>query len=323
MHKIFIVLSALLATSLYAGNDIENSIQSLCDSLTRHFPDSILNPRLAVLPFTDNTGKNQGQAVAELAVNALQKQGKFKIVDRMEFQKAIAEIELGNSDMIDSTAALKVGKIMAAPYLLTGTIGNLFGMCRINAKIIRTETTELMTAATIAVSPVALDGLTKELMNERNQVTPALFRSLVAPGWGQFYSNQPVRGGISLALCAAGVGGTVYFIWKKETDWRAYQDNPWKYSNKVSQDSANRKFKLDGTPYKQTLDELARKDTLLYKTYTQSFDRMVVAASATIGVWALNIIDAAIAGAQAKRKFRPYFSISEGQRYDAGVAIRF
>ncbi len=172
-----LVFSLLCAFLSFAGSDAETKIRVLCDSLAAQFPDSIVSPRLAVLPFTDNTGKGQGRSVAEMVVSCLQKNRRFLLVDRMEFQKALAEIELSQTDVIDSASALRGGEMVSAPYLLTGIVSAIFGSCRINARIIQTETLRIFSSAWAAVSQSELDGLTKELLGERGKITAALFVS--------------------------------------------------------------------------------------------------------------------------------------------------
>jgi TolB-like protein len=306
----------------FAGEPIETKIQLLCDSLSRQFPDSIVAPRLAVLPFTDNTGRNQGQAVAELMIIALQKQGRFKLVDRTEFQKAIMEIEISQSDMIDSTTALRIGKVLTAPYLCTGTIADIFGTSRINVKILRTETTEIMAAAWVAAAPAALDGLTKKLFGERMQVTASLFRSAAAPGWGQFYSRQPLRGALCLAAFIGAGGYSIYSAQQTaeaKREWRNNsnrEDSLW--MSDISADTA--RFHISWpSAVKRDKEKLAA----LYNDYSDKFDRTVIAGAITGAVWAINLLDAAIAGAQARRAFRPYFSASAGGRYGTGIAVSF
>jgi TolB-like protein len=314
------LLALFFLLPLFASQDAEQKIQYLCDSLVGQFPDSIASPRLAVIPFTDNTGKSQGQGVAELVVICLQKSKRFSLVDRMEFQKALAEIELSQSDMVDSASALKVGKLVSAPYLLTGTIANIFGACKINAKIIRTETMRLFSTGSVTVAPAALDGLTKELLGEQGKISSALFRSLVAPGWGQFYTEHPVRGGISLA---AGVGALGYTLTKGYQTGKAnnkYSDFcNWMGSPEWTED-LNRRYK-EGDSLAATKDSI--KADSLYNMYSKKFDQTVIAGAITGGIWALNLIDAALAGAQAKKKFKLYFSGDMRKNVSFGVAYCF
>lgn len=323
--KRWLLVCILLSAKLqpYAEVGIENRIAALSDSLVRQFPDSIPAPLLAVVPFTDNTGKNQGVSVAELVVSALQKKGRFILVDRGEFKTAVMEIELAQTDMVDTATALRLGKILSAPYLCTGTIADVFGQCRVQVKIIHTETTEIIATAAIAVAPASLDGLSKKLLGERTQVSAAVFRSAVAPGWGQFYTRQPVRGAISIA---AFLGAGIYFIYSaqqsaeakrvsKEYDEFRYTAQWWA---NIRADTA-----VTHESWPEAVSRFEDSSSIYYNEYSRKYDRTVIAGGITGAVWTLNLLDALIAGIQAKRSFRPYFSASAGGRYRAGIAVRF
>ena len=322
MKKKIALFVFLLSLPLLASQNVEQKIQFLCDSLVRQFPDSIAMPRLAVVPFTDNTGKSQGQGVAEYMVACLQKGKRFALVDRMEFQKAIAEIELGNSDMVDSASALKVGKILSAPFLLTGTISNIFGACKITTKIIRAETTELMAVTSVSVAPSELDGLTKELLGERTQVSATLFRSMVAPGWGQFYTRHYVRGAISLAAFLGAVTWCVFSIVNEDDlykDYKSYEDirgtDTW-YAI-LEADSA-----ISHKTWRQELHEDSVKSQENWNKYNDAYDRALLITGVTAGVYVINLLDAIIAGAQEKKRFRPYFSAGM-KSVEMGIAWKF
>jgi TolB-like protein len=308
---------------LFASQNIEIKIQSLCDSLVRQFPDSIASPRMAVLPFTDNTGKSQGQAVAEMVVSCLQKAKRFALVDRIEFQKALSEIELSQADIIDSASALKVGKMLSAPYLLSGTIATVFGACRINAKIIHTETMRILSSAWVAVSPAELDGLTKELLGERGKISAALFRSMVAPGWGQFYTDHPIRGGVSLAAFLGGVGVMAYSIYKSDMAYNDYQAFDGYHFSTRWNDSVTMDSIVTHKSWNQIVHEDSLKVQQKWKNYSDAYERMVVVTIATASVYALNLLDAALAGAQSKRKFKLYFSGDLRKNVSFGLAYRF
>lgn len=302
------LLLLLIVFSAFAASDVEMKIGSMCDTLAAHFPDSLAPARLAIIPFTDNTGKSQGQAVAEQVIAGLQKSKKFKLVDRSEFQKAVAEIELSQSDMVDSASALKVGKIVAAPYILTGSISVLFGSTRIVAKIIRTETTDLMSSASVGVAPVELAGFTKDLLGEKGKVSSSLFRSMVAPGWGQFYTGHPVRGSICLAAFLGAAGYLVYSVYNSETKFNDYMA----YQHLFNNDSLKAKWKRDSIISPKTWTQAYHEDSLRslqnWKNYSKAYDRMIIMTIATSSIYALNLLDAVIAGAQSKRKFQLYFS---------------
>ena len=323
MKHSIILISLLFLLPIHASQSIEDNIQSLCDSLAGQFPDSIASPRLAVLPFTDNTGKAQGQAVAELVVSCLQNNKRIALVDRMEFQKALSEIELSQSDVIDSASMLEVGKMVSAPYLLTGTIATIFGACRVSAKIIHTETTRIFSSAWVAVAPAELDGLTKELLGERGKISASLFRSMVAPGWGQFYTDHQVRGGVCLAAFLGMAGFTTYCFIQSNNRYNEYSS----YESFRYTDSWEDSVKIDSAFSHKSWPQILHEDTLCsernWKRYEDAYDYAMTTLLVTAGVYTLNLLDATLAGAQAKRKFKLYFSGDMRKSVSLGLAYRF
>ena len=58
------------------------------------------------------------------------------MIDRTEFKKVVEEINLSRSDYAEEANAIEVGKVLAADYILTGTIFKSFGNYSIVAKLI-------------------------------------------------------------------------------------------------------------------------------------------------------------------------------------------
>lgn len=313
-HLATVLILLTSATAAVSHDDPHEVLAELSDSLLAALSDTMSISRLAVLPFADKTEGEQssrGTAIAEYLVGRLQGEERFTLVDRAAFQEMIAEIELSQTDLVDESTAVKAGKMLAADAILTGTIGEVFGKSRVSAKIIRTETSEILASASVVAAPAALQGLTKELLGERTQVSATAFRSALLPGWGQFYSHQYTRGGISLAACGAMVGYTIYSIVKthnarvERDEWDAYMDS--------------REWQESGIPWEEARAEYRRLD----KDYGERFDRAVVAGIITGGVWTLNVVDALIAGVQAKRRFEPYFAHDGRGGSEVGVCVWF
>ena len=326
------LLVLLMCMTVLCGPSSEDRLQTLCDSLLTGLPDSMEKARLAVLPFTGNMDKKDsstGRAIAEYIIVCVQKDKRLKLVDRAEFQRIMMELNFSESDMVDPAKVLQAGKLMTANYLLTGTVTTAFGMNRVSAKIIKTETSEIISAASVSVAPVELEGFTRELFGEKAQISASVYRSLVVPGWGQFYSRKYVRGGTSLVFCLGSLATTLVLSMQaadKNNEWSDYQAT---YGNSehptvnATAEAARRAGTSTGTAYYEALADVTGKTNNLYDDYSKSFDRVVIAGAVTGGLWALNLLDAAIAGMQEKNHFRPYFSAGIGGVVETGLVIRF
>jgi len=194
--------------------------------------------------------------------------------------------------------------MLSAQLILTGSIGESLGKKMVTMRMIATETGEILAASSATVEHKQLQEFHKELMSERTQLSASLFRSLLAPGWGQFYTNHPVHGTIFSISGAASLG---VFVWTA-VDWN-------NHSNTVI---ANRTRLLSTNPETDTrlrLQAIEKRDEAMH--------RFAVTGIITGGVWVLNLVDAAVLGAAQKRRVRDLYFSAVPERNGAAVTISF
>jgi hypothetical protein len=184
-----------------------------------------------------------------------------------------------------------------------GSVTESFGKRIINARILNVETGEVVATASTTVGPAAMDDFMKELLGEKGQFSATFFRSALVPGWGQIYTNHPVRAGISFVVCFGALGYTVYERFQVAS---ANSD----YKEVVAERSGAWRENADaaGIPHDQYLALLVEKEDKLYAEYSDEFYYAKILTIITGGVWALNLVDATFAGLAAKKKFNLYFS---------------
>lgn len=133
--------------------------------------------KVAILPFEDGSLKKWwtwewqvGSGVADMFVTSLFKIGRFSIVEREQIQKVLAEQKFGMTGLVDASTAAQIGKILGVKAIITGKVtefsmdttkgktpggfGALGGIsieqtvarCAIDARIIDTETAEILAA---------------------------------------------------------------------------------------------------------------------------------------------------------------------------------
>ena len=117
-------------------------------------PDDWTSPALAVsvLPFQDQTlpgsaGRVGLESLVQLEVmRELQARG-FTVVERRLLDKVLAEVKLGSSELADQDTQIKLGKVLAARLMVSGTLNSPGGAAgaAIGASVraIDTETTQL------------------------------------------------------------------------------------------------------------------------------------------------------------------------------------
>lgn len=72
--------------------------------------------------------------------------GGAKVVERTQLQAVLDELKLGHSAVADKDTAAKVGKLLGAEYLVLGSYFSLAGTLRVDARLVRVETGEVVHA---------------------------------------------------------------------------------------------------------------------------------------------------------------------------------
>jgi len=115
-----------------------------------HGQDS--RPGLAVLPFDNGGSYGQdkenfdalqkgiaGMLISELAANPA-----ARVVEREEIEKLLAEQNLGTSGKVAPETAAKIGKLVGARYVITGSFIDFYGDFRLDARLVNVETSEII-----------------------------------------------------------------------------------------------------------------------------------------------------------------------------------
>jgi serine/threonine protein kinase len=119
-------------------------------------------PSIAVLDFS-NLQKDAQYAsleggIAESFTSSFVASKRFRVVERAQLEKIRSELNLNRSELVDPATAQKVGKLIGAQYLMLGSFQVLGGQIRINARLLRVETGEIL--QTDAVTGAASSALT-------------------------------------------------------------------------------------------------------------------------------------------------------------------
>jgi TolB-like protein len=128
---------------------------------------------LAVLDFENNSLKDQAgmeplrKGLADMFITELSKVQQFQIVERADLQKIIDEMKLGQSGMIESSAAQEVGKMLGAQNLILGSyMMMLDGKLRIDARLVEVESGRTLMAEEETGSPNDLSRMVTNLVSK-------------------------------------------------------------------------------------------------------------------------------------------------------------
>lgn len=126
-----------------AGNTASKRI-----SVTRKIPKALqLEERLSitVLPF-EQSGEVSEFSVSfqDNLINALVNQNRFRMIERTQLDMILREQKLSRTKLIDRDTALKLGRLIAARSILTGSIVETRTGIEIVARMVDTETSEIL-----------------------------------------------------------------------------------------------------------------------------------------------------------------------------------
>ncbi len=101
--------------------------------------------RVAIIAFDNSSGKvseygDLGGPLRDMLTSDLSLVQNLTMVDRQSLEKLLAEQNLNNSKNFDNATAARLGKLLGAEIIITGTYFELFGSLRVDAKFIDVET---------------------------------------------------------------------------------------------------------------------------------------------------------------------------------------
>jgi TolB-like protein len=103
---------------------------------------------LAVLPFqTKGLGTEMGEInVVEQMMTTFFNLNRFKLFERSQLEKILEEQKLGMAGVLDASTAAEIGKGIGVDAIVLGTVTRAGGNIAIDARLIDTETAEIITA---------------------------------------------------------------------------------------------------------------------------------------------------------------------------------
>jgi hypothetical protein len=115
----------------------------------------------------------------------------FLVVEREQLDAAIRQQELGA--LLNEESAPGVGKLVDAQAIVVGAVADAGEVFDVNLRVVGVESGAVLGAASTAMPRAGVVTLASGSVETRT-VGEAIFRSVVAPGWGQFYNRRPVKG---------------------------------------------------------------------------------------------------------------------------------
>lgn len=153
-------VSAEMQKPLYISDcsryaDVKDEVQQKIEEITGLLQNTRTidkKVRIAVMDFGDFNGNTSdfGRNIAEELINNFGSK-KVNLVDRRQLGKALAELKLNSTDLFNPKFSVRFGELTGATSLVTGTLVDMEGTVRINARLIETETARIISTAGIDI----------------------------------------------------------------------------------------------------------------------------------------------------------------------------
>lgn len=169
-------------------------------------PGEIRYQRLAIAPFVSSgpavTGSRVDRFVQAELGHLFAERG-FLVVERQRLDAAMSQLSLGAA--LGEEGAPALGQLLDAQVVVLGSISEAGDRFVVACRAVDTQRGGVLGTARAMVPREGVVTMASDAMETRT-APEALFRSLVAPGWGQLYNQEPAKG---VAFAAAGYGGAL------------------------------------------------------------------------------------------------------------------
>jgi TolB-like protein len=201
--------AAARATALQARG-IDARVRALTGVLAlqlKRLPGDHREQHFAVVPFenvgTEAAERSLGLVVGDMITTNLARDHRLSLVERSQLSKVIEELALQQSGAIDDKQALELGKMAGARALIVGRVADVGGDFVVSARAVDAEAGTVLAAEEVKLPKAELVAFSSKAVVLRSR-SGAAFRSVVLPGWGQSYNDEPVKGAI-FGLAAGGL----------------------------------------------------------------------------------------------------------------------
>ncbi len=163
--------------------------------------------RIAVLPFEaasqNEDERHLGKVSAALLSSRLGAQPSIMQVERDRLDTVLAELKKTERGAINPKGAVSVGKLLGASNVVLGSVAPSGAEFLLTARVVDSETGRIVSIADHSFPRSNLVAFSKDVVEVKSK-TGAAIRSMVFPGWGQYY-NGDVQKGAAIGVVFVGV----------------------------------------------------------------------------------------------------------------------
>lgn len=163
-----------------------------------------------------------GLVLSDMVVTDLVLQHSLPLVERSALAKVMDEQALGQTGAIDEKQAAQIGKVAGARGLVIGRVADAPEGFRVTVRAVDAESGEVLSTHEATLPGEELVAYASDAVVLRSR-SGALFRSIVAPGWGQLYNDEPIKaaafGGLTGVLAVTTVSALGVGVFKNYVEY--------------------------------------------------------------------------------------------------------
>ena len=124
--------------------------------------------RIAILYFENNAADKSfaplAKGLCDMMISDFSKASQFSVVERNRLEEILKELKLGQTRSFDSATTAKIGKLLGAEYLVFGSYFEFMGRFRIDARIVKVETGQVVVSVGASGKVDEFEDLEKKLV---------------------------------------------------------------------------------------------------------------------------------------------------------------
>jgi TolB-like protein len=133
---------------------------------------------IAILPLEFSGERSlETDSIYDYLISAFSSQGRFRIIEKENLTAVLEELELGRTELVDKSSAVKIGKLLTADAIITGTARGKESSLEIVTRIVNTETRTILVSEDVYGKDTSFSGvkeLAKRLAYKYKQSLPIL-----------------------------------------------------------------------------------------------------------------------------------------------------
>lgn len=126
--------------------------------------------RVAILYFENNATEKSfaplSKGLCDMMISDFSQASRFAVVERNKLEEVLKELKLGQTRSFDSATTARIGKLLGAEYLVFGSYFEFLGRFRIDARVVKVETGQVVASVGAAGKVDEFELLEKKIVSD-------------------------------------------------------------------------------------------------------------------------------------------------------------